>query len=506
MTAVDDVSFDVRAGSITGLIGPNGAGKTTLLDAVSGFVDAGGEVVLGGDGLQGQRTDARARRGLGRTFQSIELYDDLTVLENIAVGRAAATDREGELPAGALTEMLDVLGLAPLAERPAGELSQGTRQLVSIARALAGNPSVLLLDEPAAGLDSTESRWLGARLRRLRDRGVAILLVDHDLQLVLDLCDEVQVLDFGRLIASGPPRGRAQERAGQEGLHRQRGHEPRPGRRRRRRGRGGAAVSTLVDTDGPALPVGRGRPRRRGVRAGRGPRGRSRAGARPRRPERRRQDDPAADAGRAAPAARRRGDRGRRSPPRRQPPVGLEGRDRARARRPVAVPRADRGREPRGRPPAPRARRPGDARPLPRPRAALEAGRRQPLGRRAADARRRPGADAAPVRPADRRAEHGPRARRRRGRPPGGAPHRRRARSRRGARRAARPARPRSRRRRPRARARGGGAPRERRRARRRPEPTRGGVPRDARPTKETDQCNPPFVGGRAGGRSRSCW
>ncbi|HEY4333018.1 MAG TPA: branched-chain amino acid ABC transporter permease/ATP-binding protein [Ilumatobacteraceae bacterium] len=203
--AVDDVSLEVHAGSITGLIGPNGAGKTTLLDAVSGYVVAGGRVALGSTAIDDLRTDQRARLGLGRTFQSIELYDDLTVWENVAVGQAAAGSRLGEDADAALVEMLDVLGLGPIAERPASELSQGTRQLVSIARALAGRPTVLLLDEPAAGLDSTESRWLGARLRRLRDRGVAILLVDHDLQLILDLCDEVYVLDFGVLIAAGPP-------------------------------------------------------------------------------------------------------------------------------------------------------------------------------------------------------------------------------------------------------------------------------------------------------------
>ena len=205
VTAVKDVNLSVRHGSITGLIGPNGAGKTTLLDAISGYVDTAGDVALDGASLHGLRTDQRARLGLGRTFQSIELYEDLTVWENVAVGQAAAGGRiEGD-PKVALAEMLDLLGLAPVAERPASELSQGARQLVSVARALAGRPTVLLLDEPAAGLDSNESRWLGVRLRRLRDRGIAILLVDHDLQLILDLCDEVHVLDFGALIASGPP-------------------------------------------------------------------------------------------------------------------------------------------------------------------------------------------------------------------------------------------------------------------------------------------------------------
>jgi len=210
VTAVADVSFDVRSGSITGLIGPNGAGKTTLLDAISGFVACKGEIALATRSVEDLKPSVRAQLGLGRTFQSIELYDDLTVAENVAVGQAAGRRRRPESGPNSsdgpdLAQTLDILGLTPFAERPAGELSQGARQLVSIARAMAGSPSVLLLDEPAAGLDPTESRWLGERLRDLRDAGIAILLVDHDLQLVLDLCDEIQVLDFGRVIASGPP-------------------------------------------------------------------------------------------------------------------------------------------------------------------------------------------------------------------------------------------------------------------------------------------------------------
>lgn len=200
--AVADVSFDVRAGSITGLIGPNGAGKTTLLDAISGFVDAEGDVVLNGQPLQRYKPHERAKQGLGRTFQSIELYEDLSVRENIAVGLSSGGQRASS---DALDATLGVLGLVAVADMAAGELSQGTRQLVSIGRAIAGTPRVLLLDEPAAGLDSAESRWLGQRLRELRDSGIAILIVDHDLHLMLEICDQMHVLDFGELIASGPP-------------------------------------------------------------------------------------------------------------------------------------------------------------------------------------------------------------------------------------------------------------------------------------------------------------
>jgi ABC-type branched-subunit amino acid transport system ATPase component/ABC-type branched-subunit amino acid transport system permease subunit len=205
VVAVDGVTFDVPAGAIVGLIGPNGAGKTTLLDAASGFAPASGEILLDGQPVGALKPHRRVRAGLGRTFQSIDLYDDLSVSENVAVGLTGARGRiDGDLD-DHLAATLDALGLAALAERPAGELSQGTRQLVSIARALVGRPSVLLLDEPAAGLDSTESRWLGERLRDIRRGGTTILLVDHDVQLVLDLCDEIHVLDFGSVIASGPP-------------------------------------------------------------------------------------------------------------------------------------------------------------------------------------------------------------------------------------------------------------------------------------------------------------
>jgi ABC-type branched-subunit amino acid transport system ATPase component len=203
VVAVDDVSFDVAEGSIVALIGPNGAGKTTLLDAISGFAAASGSIRLGGRELGRLKPHQRIRAGLGRTFQQIELYDDMSVHENIAVGLAG---REGKRASQAdLERVLQLLELNEVAERPAGELSQGQRQLVSIARALVGNPRVVLLDEPASGLDTAESQWLGERLRRVRDSGVTIFMVDHDMHLVLNLCEQVHVLDFGVLIASGTP-------------------------------------------------------------------------------------------------------------------------------------------------------------------------------------------------------------------------------------------------------------------------------------------------------------
>ncbi|HKY16117.1 MAG TPA: branched-chain amino acid ABC transporter ATP-binding protein/permease, partial [Microthrixaceae bacterium] len=200
VVAVDDLSFVVRRGSITGLIGPNGAGKTTAMDALSGFVEHQGSIELDGRPLAGLPPHRRTHVGLGRTFQGLDLYDDLSVEENVVIGQHVAGRDEA-----ALVEVLDLLTLTPYRERNVRELSQGQRQLVSIARALAGRPEVLLLDEPAAGLDSTESAWLADRLRAVRDGGVTILLVDHDMSLVLGLCDEIVVLEFGRLLAAGTP-------------------------------------------------------------------------------------------------------------------------------------------------------------------------------------------------------------------------------------------------------------------------------------------------------------
>jgi ABC-type branched-subunit amino acid transport system ATPase component/ABC-type branched-subunit amino acid transport system permease subunit len=201
--AVENLTFDVAEGTIVGLIGPNGAGKTTLLDAISGFASASGSIRLGGRELGRLPPHRRIRAGLGRTFQQIELYDDMTVRENIVAGLAARERRRAS--DADLHRVLALLDLTDLAERPAGELSQGRRQLVSIARALVGEPRVVLLDEPASGLDTAESEWLAERLRAIRDSGVTILLVDHDMHLVLNLCEQIYVLDFGRLIASGPP-------------------------------------------------------------------------------------------------------------------------------------------------------------------------------------------------------------------------------------------------------------------------------------------------------------
>jgi branched-chain amino acid transport system ATP-binding protein len=211
--AVDNVDLEVEEGRLVGLIGPNGAGKTTFIDAITGFVPARGSVVLDGRDLSKLPPHARARHGLARTWQSIELFDDLSVGENLDVsaGGAGLWGSVRELfakPAGvadAVRETLEVLGLDTLIDESPADLPQGQRKLVGVARALAAEPRLLLLDEPAAGLDTSETRELGTRLRRVAERGVAMLLIDHDMGLVLNICDYIYVLDFGVVIARGRP-------------------------------------------------------------------------------------------------------------------------------------------------------------------------------------------------------------------------------------------------------------------------------------------------------------
>lgn len=211
--ALSDVDLDVGKGQLVGLIGPNGAGKTTFVDAVSGLVNARGRVELEGKDLSGLPPHARARRGLARTFQSSELFEDLSVWENLSVTAddsgwwRALGQTFGRRTAHhtAVPDALAALGLQDLADASAQELSQGQRKLVGVARALAARPRIICLDEPAAGLDTTESAELGLRLRAVADAGTALLLIDHDMGLVMGICDHVVVLEFGKVIASGPP-------------------------------------------------------------------------------------------------------------------------------------------------------------------------------------------------------------------------------------------------------------------------------------------------------------
>jgi branched-chain amino acid transport system ATP-binding protein len=211
--ALSDVDLRVEAGQLVGLIGPNGAGKTTFVDAVSGFVDCSGEISLDGRSLVGLSPHERARLGLARTWQASELFDDLTVRENlnVAARRPSAWTVVKELfqsdpeAAPSVEEALELVELEWAAEAMPADLSQGQRKLVGVARAIAMGPRLLALDEPAAGLDTSESEDLGRRLRALADRGNAMLLIDHDMGLVLSICDQIYVLEFGKLIAAGPP-------------------------------------------------------------------------------------------------------------------------------------------------------------------------------------------------------------------------------------------------------------------------------------------------------------
>ena len=210
--AVDGIDLDVGAASLVGLIGPNGAGKTTCIDGITGFVRATGRVRFDGHQVEDLRPHQRARLGLVRTFQSLELFDDLTVLENLLVAAPRpswwARTRDAVLArrdTAAAESALAKVGLDRLTNQRVTELSLGQRKLVAVARALARRPRLLLLDEPAAGLDTHESLELGHHLRRLVDGGLTILLVDHDMHLVLGICDDVYVLDFGRVIFHGNP-------------------------------------------------------------------------------------------------------------------------------------------------------------------------------------------------------------------------------------------------------------------------------------------------------------
>jgi sulfate-transporting ATPase len=214
VTAVQDAGLRVEPGQIVGLIGPNGAGKTTFIDAVTGFVSpASGAIAIGGESLVSRSAHKRTRAGLSRSFQSLELFESSTVRENITIG----SDRAGRAPwlsslvrprapelSAVAAAAVDELRLREYLDVTVSELPYGVRRLVAIARAIASGPSVLLLDEPAAGLSGTEVRELATVVRRLADEwGMGILLVEHDMGFVMGVCDQLTVLNFGHQIAQG---------------------------------------------------------------------------------------------------------------------------------------------------------------------------------------------------------------------------------------------------------------------------------------------------------------
>jgi ABC-type branched-subunit amino acid transport system ATPase component len=222
--AVDGISLTVRAGEVHGVVGPNGSGKTTLVNAISGLQPlTGGRLHLDGTDLTGAPAHAVSRAGISRTFQSIKLLPTLTVRENVLLGADGRTPgagtAAGRVPFGRAArrqvsaaaaqvadDALDRLEIRHLADRNPEELSYGTRRRIEIARALAAHPSLLLLDEPLAGMNRGERAEVAGVIRRLGDEGLTLLVVEHDLRTLLGICDHLFVMNFGRLIAQGPPR------------------------------------------------------------------------------------------------------------------------------------------------------------------------------------------------------------------------------------------------------------------------------------------------------------
>jgi branched-chain amino acid transport system ATP-binding protein len=212
--AVDGVTLNVTRGQLVGLIGANGAGKTTFIDAMTGFVPSTGRVWLDGQEISQFPNYQRVRAGLARTWQSSELFDDLTVAENLRVaaecvpaerGRRRLSFSRGAKSPGSIDQTLELLELDRFADKLPTELSHGQRKLVGVARALSSEPELVLLDEPAAGLDSSESVELGTRLRSIVDSGTTVFMIDHDMGLVLTVCDYIYMLEFGQLLAQGTP-------------------------------------------------------------------------------------------------------------------------------------------------------------------------------------------------------------------------------------------------------------------------------------------------------------
>jgi branched-chain amino acid transport system ATP-binding protein len=207
--ALDDVSLDVEAGEVVGLIGPNGAGKTTAFNVISGLYrpDAG-DVVFDGHSIVGSSPHRIVRRGLARTFQNVELFRTMTVLENVLVGTHGRHGWSGGRSARRRAhEVLEYLGLGAAAGRVVAALPYGTQKRVELARAIAADPQLLLLDEPAGGLDHVEVETLARLLASLRrDLELTVLLVEHHMGLVMTVSDRVYVLDFGKRIATGTPR------------------------------------------------------------------------------------------------------------------------------------------------------------------------------------------------------------------------------------------------------------------------------------------------------------
>lgn len=221
ITALEDISFSVNKGDITGVIGPNGAGKTTLFNIVTGiYTQTSGSVILEGADISSLPAEKLASRGLVRTFQNIELFGNMTVLENVMLGLHTGSScgllscmfkmpwhlkEEKEIRAKA-QQWLEYCGIADLADQQASNLPFGKGRLLEIARAMAVKPRIMLMDEPAAGLNNRETSELAGLIRRIRESGVTVVLVEHDMELVMEICDRIVVLNLGKKLAEGTPR------------------------------------------------------------------------------------------------------------------------------------------------------------------------------------------------------------------------------------------------------------------------------------------------------------
>lgn len=220
LVAVHDVSFDIYRGEVYGLIGPNGAGKTSVINMLSGLLPpTGGTITLLGKRIDRLPAHRIAALGLARTYQNIRLFGAMSVLQNVVVGQhirmrvslaerlvfSPRARREEEAARQKALALLAEAGLASLAKQPASALAYGDQRRLELARALASSPQMLLLDEPAAGMNAAESQALGTRLRALPAGGLTLLVVEHDMSLVMSLCDRIGVLNFGNLIAEGTP-------------------------------------------------------------------------------------------------------------------------------------------------------------------------------------------------------------------------------------------------------------------------------------------------------------
>ena len=205
LVATDDVSLRVEPGTITSLIGPNGAGKSTIFNLVTGYLPpTAGEILFHGERIDGHSTISIARRGIARAFQIAKPFPEITVADNVRIG--ALFGRDGARDVAAVTEAaLATAGLAQLAERPAGDLTVGYLRRLELARAIAARPVLLLADEPCAGLNPAETEEICDILRRVRDRGTTVFLVEHDMEAVMRISDRVIVLDAGARIAEGTP-------------------------------------------------------------------------------------------------------------------------------------------------------------------------------------------------------------------------------------------------------------------------------------------------------------